>query len=74
MSLDRVADAFGFNAKQSTEHHQLGVVDSVSGGIVSVTLDGAPSTVSAASIQTVTAGDRVLCLIKDGSVYVLGAF
>lgn len=74
VSLDKIAQAFGMSTPQVTEHHVLGVVSSVSGNKATVTLDGASGTVEAASIQTVAANDRVLCLVKDGSVYVLGAF
>ena len=74
VSLDKIAQAFGMSAPQPTEHHVLGVVSSVSGNKATVTLDGASGTVAAASIQTVAANDRVLCLVKDGNVYVLGAF
>ena len=74
MSLDGFAEAFGFAEKKQSEHHALGVVSGVSGNKATVTLDGASSTVTAPSIASVSAGDRVLCLIKGGDVYVLGAF
>ena len=74
VSLDSIAQAFGMNAPKSAEHHAFGVVSSVSGKTAMVTLDGASATVTASAIQSVDANDRVLCLVKDGKVYVLGAF
>ena len=67
MNLDKIADAFGFDAKGQKELHQYATVDSENAdGSYQVIFNGATETARAARLCNASAGDRVLCVIFEG--------
>lgn len=75
-TLDDLADALGMSDKpnNATVSIEWGVVDSVNAdGTLQVSLNSSDVSAKAATLQTVTAGSRVLAVIlKSGETVVLG--
>ena len=74
VSLDRLADAFGMNAKTESDIHQYATVDSVNvDGSYQVQLNGSLTTTRAAKLCNAEIGDRVLCVIHNGQLAAIGS-
>ena len=73
VSLDRIAQAFGMDAPKDNDAHVYATVDSINlDGSYQVQLNGSLTTTRAANLCSAEIGDRVLTVIHDGQVAVIG--
>lgn len=73
VSLDRIADALGMNAKEQTDAHEYATVMSINAdGSFAVRFNGAAENTRAAALCGAAVGDRVLCIIHDGQTAAVG--
>lgn len=73
IGLDQIAEAFGFGERQSGDSHLFATVSGANAdGSLQVRLDGASASTRAASLCRASAGDRVLCVVSDNRMTVVG--